>query len=160
MAPQLKDVATQMQEDLSLPNHLSGQRKKYLQLRFDSTRDLMTVRKTLLPAVHANRRKAEANAAYADMDGEAADKRADGWLERIEDIREHALRVISGERRCASQAQRSPARLRVSEPLAAGCKAPTRTCARHAHGLGSLPLRYDVPFHHRVAIDTERRCGK
>ena len=37
-----------MQEDLTLPNHLSGLRKKYLQLLFDSTRDMMTVRKTLL----------------------------------------------------------------------------------------------------------------
>ena len=37
-----------MQEDLTLPNHLSGLRKKYLQLRFDSCRDLMTVRKTIL----------------------------------------------------------------------------------------------------------------
>ena len=42
-----------MQEDLTLPNHLSGLRKKYLQLLFDSTRDLMTVRKTLLSRTHA-----------------------------------------------------------------------------------------------------------
>jgi len=45
---QLKDVQPKMQEDLTLPNHLSGLRKKYLQLRFDSCRDLMTVRKTIL----------------------------------------------------------------------------------------------------------------
>ena len=45
---QLKDVQPKMQEDLTLPNHLSGLRKKYLQLLFDSTRDMMTVRKTLL----------------------------------------------------------------------------------------------------------------
>ena len=104
---ELKDVRTQFQEDLALPNHLSGQRKKYLKLLFDNTRDLMTVRRTLLPAVETNRRKAEASAAYADMDAGGSDKRADGWLERIDDIRE-----------------------------------------------------YDVPFHHRVAIDSERRCGK
>ena len=95
-----------MQEDLTLPNHLSGLRKKYLQLLFDSTRDMMSVRKTILPAVHKNRAKRDATAAYADEAG-PSHKRADGWLDSIEDIRE-----------------------------------------------------YDVPFHHRVAIDTERRCGK
>ena len=46
--PQIKDIQPKMQEDLTLPNHLSGLRKKYLQLLFDSTRDMMTVRKTLL----------------------------------------------------------------------------------------------------------------
>ena len=47
---QLKDIVPKMFEDLTLPNHLSGLRKKYLQLLFDSTRDLMTVRRTLLCA--------------------------------------------------------------------------------------------------------------
>jgi len=32
-------------EDLALPNHLSGLKKKYLMLKFGNTRHLMDVRK-------------------------------------------------------------------------------------------------------------------
>lgn len=41
-------------EDLDLPNHLSGVRRKYLQLFFHNTSDLMTVRKVLLPVAIRN----------------------------------------------------------------------------------------------------------
>ena len=62
---QLKDVQPKMQEDLTLPNHLSGLRKKYLQLLFDSSRDMMTVRKTILCRGMPTRGRSTAAAAPA-----------------------------------------------------------------------------------------------
>ncbi len=51
---QLMEVVTCAKEDLSLANHLSGLQKTYLQLRFDSTSNLMDVRKHLKPIVERN----------------------------------------------------------------------------------------------------------
>ena len=92
-ATQIKELVYADKEDLALPNHLSGLKKRYLQLRFESTRDLMDVRRLLLPVVQRNRAKRAANAAYAAMqsahpDG-AGGGRQDNWLERVEDVREY-----------------------------------------------------------------------
>lgn len=73
--------------------------RRYFKLSFASTRQLMDVRRVLLPAVQRNAAKRAANAAYSHDSG-----REEGWIERIEDLRE-----------------------------------------------------YDVPYHHRVAIDAKLR---
>jgi DNA polymerase epsilon subunit 1 len=92
-ATQIKELVYADKEDLALPNHLSGLKKRYLQLRFESTRDLMDVRRLLLPVVQRNRAKRAANAAYAAMQSSHADGagggRQDNWLERVEDVREY-----------------------------------------------------------------------
>ena len=41
-------------EDLDLANHLSGQKRTYLQLVFRNCSDLLKVRKVVLPAVLRN----------------------------------------------------------------------------------------------------------
>jgi hypothetical protein len=64
-AEQIKDIRHVHKEDLELPNHLSGKRKLYLQLLFRNTRDLMEVRRLLLPAVQKNRAKSSASAVYS-----------------------------------------------------------------------------------------------
>jgi DNA polymerase epsilon subunit 1 len=106
-AEQIKDIRHVHKEDLELPNHLSGKRKLYLQLLFRNTRDLMEVRRLLLPAVQKNRAKSSASAVYSgegSLDAASASSRgpraaaaaigastsrsSDGWLDRIEGIRE------------------------------------------------------------------------
>ena len=93
-AQQIKDVKHVYKEDLALANHLSGKQKLYLKLTFRSTRELMDVRKLLLPTVQKNRAKKNTSAAYAAdefMDASASGGSArnpDSWLDRIDDIRE------------------------------------------------------------------------
>ncbi|KAL1527844.1 hypothetical protein AB1Y20_009223 [Prymnesium parvum] len=106
---QIKDVVSTVKEDLALPNHLAGLTKSYIKLVFRNTRDLMEVRKLVLPAVRKNKDKREAQSTYNGLEGDhdTANRASDSWLDQINDIRE-----------------------------------------------------YDVPYHHRIAIDTGRRVGK
>lgn len=87
---QLQDMAIIAKEDLSLANHLSGLKKNYMKLMFNNTRDLMEVRKLLLPTVQKNRSKRKAQTAYEGRS--AAIRTADSWLEYVEDIREYDVR--------------------------------------------------------------------
>ena len=90
-ALQLNEVVLVPKEDLALANHLSGLQKVYMQLRFASTRELMDVRRLLLPAVQKNkasRGASEAYDAFADTHPEDIRGSGDGWLEKIDEIRE------------------------------------------------------------------------
>lgn len=97
---QIKDVVTIEKEDLSLANHLSGLKKEYMKLVFRNTRDLMDVRRLLLPAVRKNKDKREAQSTYEGLEGngDSMGKVSDNWLDRIEDIREYDVRCCTSER--------------------------------------------------------------
>ena len=86
----VKGIVSVAKEDLSLANHLSGLKKSYFKLLFNNTRDLMDVRKLLLPAVQKNGDKRKAQTVYDGCDGVAASS----WLDSIEDIREYDVRAV------------------------------------------------------------------
>ncbi|KAI8587396.1 hypothetical protein BDZ88DRAFT_240684 [Geranomyces variabilis] len=70
-------------EDLELPNHLLGHKRTLLKLRFWNMQNLMTVRKTLLPAVARNLQKQETSGAYegvAEMQANQHASRQQGQL--------------------------------------------------------------------------------
>ena len=126
---QLLDVKYSAKEDLALVNHLSGLKKTYLMLTFRNTKDLYDVRKLLLPAVQRNRTKRDTSAAYA-TDLTATNPAAAG-----------AFSVGGGTSGGSGSGSGSG-----------------------SGGEGWLDTvedirEYDVPYHHRVAIDTDRRVG-
>lgn len=49
------------------PNHLVGHTRTFIQLLFRNTKDLMTVRRVLLPVVEKNKAKRDAVDTYAEM---------------------------------------------------------------------------------------------
>ena len=133
---QILEIKCEPKEDLSLLNHLSGLQKSFLQLSFRSTRDLMEVRRLLLPAVQRNRTKCDTAAAYAT------------------DIIAANATIARG----AFGACLGPSCGLTTVPLAA---------AGSGGSAGDTWLdyieeirEYDVPYHHRIAIDTGRRVGK
>lgn len=92
----LQSVTAAMKEDLDRPNHLSGQRFAYLQLRFNNVRDLLTVRSALMPIVRRNAKRAATTGAYAGAAGAAGGAGAEGggeepvdYFEAITDMREY-----------------------------------------------------------------------
>ncbi len=44
-------------EDLDLPNHLVGLKRRYLKLRFHCVEDLMKAKREVMPAVRKNRER-------------------------------------------------------------------------------------------------------
>ncbi|KAF2717231.1 DUF1744-domain-containing protein [Polychaeton citri CBS 116435] len=54
-------------EDLKMPNHLLGYRRKFLKLRFANVTDLLAVRRGIMPLAEKNREKVGAMDAYAEV---------------------------------------------------------------------------------------------
>lgn len=54
-------------EDLSMPNHLTGYRRTFLQLSFANVNDLLAVRKAVNPVVEKNRKNVNAMDTYAEV---------------------------------------------------------------------------------------------
>lgn len=54
-------------EDLSLPNHLLGHRKKLIRLEFHNVTDLLSARKIVMPIVEENKNKIETEESYAEL---------------------------------------------------------------------------------------------
>merc|ERR1712185_842953 len=54
-------------EDLDMNNHLSGKKACYMKLAFRNVQDLMDVRAQILPTVERNRKRAQAQRAYAAL---------------------------------------------------------------------------------------------
>jgi DNA polymerase epsilon subunit 1 len=54
-------------EDLSLPNHLLGHRRRLLKLEFINVQDLLAVRKEIMPIAEKNRKKMTALDTYAEV---------------------------------------------------------------------------------------------
>ncbi len=56
-------------EDLQMPNHLLGYRRKFLQLAFENVGDLLGVRKVLMPIAENNKKSMTAIDTYAEVAG-------------------------------------------------------------------------------------------
>lgn len=51
-------------EDLDLPNHLVGLRRRYLKLQFATVEDLMKAKREVMSAVRKNRERDKNSSAY------------------------------------------------------------------------------------------------
>ncbi|KAI1957403.1 DNA polymerase epsilon catalytic subunit [Ophidiomyces ophidiicola] len=89
-------------EDLQMPNHLLGNKRRFIQLNFANVNDLLAVRKALLPIAEKNRKTVNAMDTYAEIasvnagfelfDDEGIDRVKSAHLETSEfivDIREY-----------------------------------------------------------------------
>ncbi|KAF2466844.1 DNA polymeras-like protein epsilon [Lindgomyces ingoldianus] len=63
----VKAVKRVEKEDLSMPNHLLGYRRTFLQLAFVNVNDLLAVRKVVNPVVDKNKKKMDAMDTYAEV---------------------------------------------------------------------------------------------
>eukprot|EP01018_Ginkgo_biloba_P017404 Gb_06608 [translate_table: standard] len=88
---QIADIEIIEKEDLDLKNHLSGLRRTYLKVSFDTVQDLMHVKNDLLPVVERNRAKLEASEAYESFFYGKSDnkQRIQDYLDCIIDMREY-----------------------------------------------------------------------
>ncbi|CAG9856188.1 unnamed protein product [Phyllotreta striolata] len=86
-----------VKEDLDLPNHLMGLKRKYIKLSFMNQTDLMKVRKDILKVVRKNKQKDSNDTFYTEMltstltnhqEYQHSNKNTD-QMENIQDIREY-----------------------------------------------------------------------
>jgi DNA polymerase epsilon subunit 1 len=63
----VKDVKKVEKEDLSMPNHLLGYRRTFLELRFRNVNDLMSCRKDIMPVAEKNRKAMSTVDVYAEV---------------------------------------------------------------------------------------------
>jgi len=63
----IKTVKKVEKEDLSMPNHLTGYRRTFLQLSFANVNDLLAVRKAVGPIVEKNKKNVNAMDTYAEV---------------------------------------------------------------------------------------------
>lgn len=63
----VKNVKKVEKEDLSMPNHLTGYRRTFLQLSFANVNDLLAVRKAVGPVVEKNKKNVNAMDTYAEV---------------------------------------------------------------------------------------------
>lgn len=63
----LKGIKIIEKEDLSLPNHLLGHRRKFLRLGFYNVSDLLAVRKEIFPIVAKNQKNSSTLDTYTEM---------------------------------------------------------------------------------------------
>ena len=63
----VKSIKRVEKEDLSMPNHLLGYRRRFLQLSFANVGDLLAVRKVINPVVEKNKKKLNAMDTYAEV---------------------------------------------------------------------------------------------
>lgn len=63
----VKNIKRVEKEDLSMPNHLTGYRRTFLQLSFANVNDLLAVRKGVSPTVEKNKKNVNAMDTYAEV---------------------------------------------------------------------------------------------
>lgn len=63
----IKDIKRIEKEDLSMPNHLLGYKRPFLQLSFVNQGDLLGARKEILPLAEKNKAKMNAMDTYAEV---------------------------------------------------------------------------------------------
>ncbi|KAI0156208.1 DNA polymerase epsilon [Pestalotiopsis sp. NC0098] len=68
----VKGVKKIDKEDLSMPNHLLGYRRTFLELQFRNVNDLMTARKDIMPIAEKNRKAMGTVDVYAEVAAEQA----------------------------------------------------------------------------------------
>ncbi|KMT05520.1 hypothetical protein BVRB_7g176430 [Beta vulgaris subsp. vulgaris] len=92
-------------EDLDLKNHLSGLRKTYLKISFNTVQQLMSVKNDLLRVVDRNKTKFEAAQAYESIITGKGQQRHHDFMDCITDLREydvpyHVRFCIDNDMRC------------------------------------------------------------
>ena len=63
----IKSVRRVEREDLSMPNHLLGYRRTYLELRFANVGDLLNARKIIMPVAEKSKKNMSAMDTYAEV---------------------------------------------------------------------------------------------
>lgn len=63
----VKSIKRVEKDDLSMPNHLLGYRRTFLQLSYANVSDLLAVRKVISPIVEKNKKKLNAMDTYAEV---------------------------------------------------------------------------------------------
>ncbi|MED6155492.1 DNA polymerase epsilon catalytic subunit A, variant 2 [Stylosanthes scabra] len=86
---QIADIKIVEKEDLDLKNHLSGLRKSYLKLSFDTVQQLMTVKSDLMHVVERNQAKSDAAEAYEFILTERREQKPQDFIDCITDLREY-----------------------------------------------------------------------
>ncbi|CAJ1979167.1 unnamed protein product [Sphenostylis stenocarpa] len=86
---QIADIEIIEKEDLDLKNHLSGLRKSYLKLSFDTVQQLMDVKKDLMPSVERNKAKSDTAEALVFMSTERREHKPQDFLDCLTDLREY-----------------------------------------------------------------------
>ncbi|PWA95928.1 DNA polymerase epsilon catalytic subunit [Artemisia annua] len=86
---QIADIQIVEKEDLDLKNHLSGLRKTYLKISFDTVQQLMQVKSDLMHVVERNQEKFNAAEAYESILSGKSKERIQDFIECIYDLREY-----------------------------------------------------------------------
>lgn len=86
---QIANIEIVEKEDLDLKNHLSGLRRSYLRISFDTVQQLMNVKNDLLHVVERNRTKMEAAEAYESILMVKREQKPQDFLDCIIDLREY-----------------------------------------------------------------------
>ncbi|GBE84413.1 DNA polymerase epsilon catalytic subunit A [Sparassis crispa] len=125
-------ITRERKEDLSLPNHLLGHRRLYLQLHFRNVSDLLTVRRDIMPLALANSAKLDAVDAYAEV----VNSTAGVGISIDMDVEWGAdVNMDARDSRNAGGREKDPRE-------------------------GVIDIReFDVPYYLRVAIDNDLRVG-
>ncbi|ESW04397.1 hypothetical protein PHAVU_011G091900 [Phaseolus vulgaris] len=102
---QIADIEIIEKEDLNLKNHLSGLRKSYLKLSFDTVQQLMDVKRDLMPSVERNKAKSDTTEAFVSMSTERREHKPQDFLDCLTDLREydvpyHVRFAIDSDIRC------------------------------------------------------------
>ncbi|XP_039789737.1 DNA polymerase epsilon catalytic subunit A-like isoform X3 [Panicum virgatum] len=102
---EISDIEIVEKEDLDLKNHLSGLKRKYLKLQFDTVQQLMRVRNDLLYVVEKNEEKLDAMEAFETIHGVKRVERPQDYINYIIDLREydvpyHVRFAIDNDVRC------------------------------------------------------------
>ncbi|UKZ49799.1 DNA polymerase epsilon catalytic subunit [Trichoderma virens] len=63
----VKSVRRVEKEDLSMPNHLMGYRRTFIEIRFANVSDLMAAKRDIMPIAEKNRKNMNAMDAYAEV---------------------------------------------------------------------------------------------
>ncbi|WVZ75286.1 hypothetical protein U9M48_023358, partial [Paspalum notatum var. saurae] len=102
---EISDIEIIEKDDLDLKNHLSGLKRKYLKLQFDTVQQLMRVRNDLLHVVEKNEEKLDAVEAFETIHGVKRVERPQDYINYIIDLREydvpyHVRFAIDNDLRC------------------------------------------------------------
>ncbi|TVU12159.1 hypothetical protein EJB05_45789 [Eragrostis curvula] len=102
---EISDIEIIEKEDLDLKNHLSGLKRKYLKLQFDTVQQLMRVRNDLLHVVEKNEEERDAAEAFETIHGVKRVERTQDYINCIIDLREydvpyHVRFAIDNDVRC------------------------------------------------------------
>ncbi|EMS53029.1 DNA polymerase epsilon catalytic subunit A [Triticum urartu] len=86
---EIADIEIIEKEDLDLKNHLSGLKRKYLKIQFDTVQQLMRVRSDLMHVVEKNEEERDAVDAFESIYGVKRVERPQDYINCIIDLREY-----------------------------------------------------------------------